>query len=124
MRVDGPYGEFQEHPEWTHYNTLIIIAGGIGVSPDQKVNLCACFLRCSQRVEHPGSHACENFTQHLHPENISYILCCRVLKYHSRYTSLWGQPALLLPTLQCCMRTAGDASVWHPERPEAEARGL
>lgn len=32
MRVDGPYGEFQEHPEWTHYKTLVIIAGGIGVS--------------------------------------------------------------------------------------------
>lgn len=37
MRVDGPYGEFQDHPEWTHYQTLVIVAGGIGVSP----------LRCS-----------------------------------------------------------------------------
>lgn len=33
MRIDGPYGEFSEHPEWTHYKTLVIIAGGIGVSP-------------------------------------------------------------------------------------------
>ncbi|CAL5218771.1 g490 [Coccomyxa viridis] len=33
MRVDGPYGEFAEHPEWTHYKTLVIIAGGIGVTP-------------------------------------------------------------------------------------------
>ena len=31
MRIDGPYGEFAEHPEWTHYKTLVIIAGGIGV---------------------------------------------------------------------------------------------
>ena len=31
MRVDGPYGEFQDHPEWTHYQTLVIVAGGIGV---------------------------------------------------------------------------------------------
>ena len=32
MRVDGPYGEFQDHPEWTHYSTLVIVAGGIGAS--------------------------------------------------------------------------------------------
>ena len=32
MRVDGPYGEFQDHPEWTHYRTLVIVAGGIGAS--------------------------------------------------------------------------------------------
>ena len=31
MRVDGPYGEFEERPEWTRHRTLAIFAGGIGV---------------------------------------------------------------------------------------------
>ncbi len=40
MRVDGPYGEFAEHPEWTHYKTLVIIAGGIGVSAASDPTFC------------------------------------------------------------------------------------
>ena len=31
MRVDGPYGEEEERPEWTYFSTLVIFAGGIGV---------------------------------------------------------------------------------------------
>ncbi len=31
MRIDGPYGEFEERPEWTRHRTLAIFAGGIGV---------------------------------------------------------------------------------------------
>jgi predicted ferric reductase len=31
MRVDGPYGELEDRPEWTHHRTLVIFAGGIGV---------------------------------------------------------------------------------------------
>ncbi|CAL8470322.1 g9864 [Coccomyxa elongata] len=33
MRIDGPYGEFEERPEWTRHRTLAIFAGGIGVTP-------------------------------------------------------------------------------------------
>lgn len=33
MRIDGPYGEFEERPEWTRHRTLAIFAGGIGVRP-------------------------------------------------------------------------------------------
>ena len=44
MRVDGPYGEFAEHPEWTHYKTLVIIAGGIGVGTACDVPLRGCLL--------------------------------------------------------------------------------
>ncbi len=32
VRVDGPYG-YASEPEWTLYDTLIMVAGGIGVSP-------------------------------------------------------------------------------------------
>lgn len=31
MRIDGPYGEEEERPEWTRFRTVVIIAGGIGV---------------------------------------------------------------------------------------------
>lgn len=31
MRIDGPYGEEEEVPEWTRFRTLVIFAGGIGV---------------------------------------------------------------------------------------------
>ena len=31
MRVDGPYGEEEEVPEWTRFRTLVVFAGGIGV---------------------------------------------------------------------------------------------
>lgn len=39
MRIDGPYGEFEERPEWTRHRTLVLIAGGIGVcSPHMTTN--------------------------------------------------------------------------------------
>ena len=47
MRVDGPYGEFQDHPEWTHYRTLVIVAGGIGAS------LLCCRLHLKQIFQIP-----------------------------------------------------------------------
>ena len=36
VRVDGPYG-YSSEPEWTLYDTVIMVAGGIGV----KVSLTA-----------------------------------------------------------------------------------
>jgi NAD(P)H-flavin reductase len=32
VRADGPYGRASE-PEWSSYDTICMIAGGIGVSP-------------------------------------------------------------------------------------------
>lgn len=51
MRVDGPYGEFAEHPEWTHYKTLVIIAGGIGVRAQLSISLgttVSCLHYCEE----------------------------------------------------------------------------
>jgi hypothetical protein len=32
VRADGPYGgHVSNRPEWMHYNTLVMVAGGIGV---------------------------------------------------------------------------------------------
>lgn len=30
VRVNGPYG-YASAPEWSHYDTIIMVAGGIGV---------------------------------------------------------------------------------------------
>jgi NAD(P)H-flavin reductase len=38
VRVDGPYGEEEDDPEYTKYPTLAMFAGGIGVR--------ACFGTC------------------------------------------------------------------------------
>ena len=35
VRVDGPYGSASA-PEWTHYDHIVMVAGGIGVIPSFK----------------------------------------------------------------------------------------
>ena len=52
VRVDGPYG-YASEPEWTLYDTVVMIAGGIGVSFCHDSELIKAFhLSCSCMLHH------------------------------------------------------------------------
>ena len=45
VRVDGPYGHASE-PEWTLYDTIVMVAGGIGVSSPACLLVTSCLSKC------------------------------------------------------------------------------